>query len=125
MSRRVEDREHHIAKIVSLPILDVEVWEFDGRRLVEEHRGTGRVGQTASAGQVISLDVGLEDVRDPHGLLSGGFEVGLDVKLWIHHSAGGCTPSAKQVAGTAVFGTRNWRKIVSGPPCRDGVQSQR
>jgi len=53
------------------------------------------------AGQVISLDVGLEDVRDPHGLLSSGVEIGLDLKLWIHHSAAGFARSAEQVASAA------------------------
>jgi hypothetical protein len=42
--------------------------------------------------------VGLDDVSDAHGLLGGGLEIGLDVLLWIHHSAGSCTPSAEQVA---------------------------
>ena len=50
---------------------------------------------------MVGLDVGLDDVRDTHGLLSGGFEIGLDLQLWIHHSAGGCPPSAEQVARTA------------------------
>jgi hypothetical protein len=50
---------------------------------------------------VIGLNVGLVDVRDPHGLLSGRFEVRLDLKLWIHHSAAGCARSAEQVAGAA------------------------
>ena len=50
---------------------------------------------------MISLDVGLEDVRDPHGLLSGGFKIGLDIELWIHHSAASCARSAEQVASAA------------------------
>ena len=50
---------------------------------------------------MIGLNVGLVDVRDPHGFLSGRFEVRLDLKLWIHHSAAGCTRSAEQVAGAA------------------------
>jgi hypothetical protein len=48
--------------------------------------------------------VGLEDVRDPHVLLGGGLDIGLDVLLWIHHSAAGCTPSAEEVAGAAGLG---------------------
>ena len=50
---------------------------------------------------MIGLDMGLVDVRDPHRLLSGRFEVRLDLKLWIHHSAARCARSAKQVAGAA------------------------
>jgi hypothetical protein len=42
--------------------------------------------------------VRLDDVSDAHGLLGGRLEIGLDVLLWIHHSAGSCTPSAEQVA---------------------------
>ena len=58
---------------------------------------------------MISLDVGLEDVRDPHGLLSGGFEIGLDVELWIHHSAASCARSPEQIAGAAGL----WRQEVA------------
>jgi len=109
VSGRVEDREHHIAKIVSLSILDVEVWELDRCRLVENHGGASCFREATSARQVIGLDVGLEDVRDPHGLLSGGFEIGLDIELWIHHSAGSCAPSAEQIAGAAGL----WRQEVA------------
>jgi hypothetical protein len=67
---------------------------------------------------VIGLDVGLVDVRDPHGLLSGGFEVGLDLKLWIHHSAAGCARSAEQVAGAAGLRrqevAKNHKVLLSG-----------
>jgi hypothetical protein len=45
--------------------------------------------------------VRLEDVRDPHVLLGGGLDIGLDVLLWIHHSAASCTPSAEEIAGAA------------------------
>jgi hypothetical protein len=50
---------------------------------------------------VIGLDVGLDDVGDPHGLLGRRFEVGLDVELWIHHSARSGAPSAEEIAGAA------------------------
>jgi len=50
---------------------------------------------------VIGLDMRLEDMGDSHGLLGGRLEVGLDLELWIHHSAAGCTASAEQVAGAA------------------------
>src|SRR5205809_3583308 len=43
----------------------------------------------------------LEDMGDPHRLLGRRLEVGLDLELWIHHSAAGCTPSAEQVTGAA------------------------
>jgi hypothetical protein len=50
--------------------------------------------------------VRLEDVRDPHVLLRGSLDIGLDVLLWIHHSAAGCTPSAEEVAGAAGLGSQ-------------------
>jgi hypothetical protein len=53
--------------------------------------------------------VRLKDARDPHRLLSGGFEIGLDVKLWIHHSAASFARSAEQVASAAGL----WRQEVS------------
>src|SRR5262249_24243769 len=99
--RRVQDRERDVAQIDPLAVLDVDVWELDRPRPMQDHRGAGRLRETARARQVVGLHVGLEDVRDPHRLLSGGLEIGLDVELWIHHSAGGSPPSAEQVAGAA------------------------
>src|SRR5438552_2409670 len=54
----------------------------------------------------------LEDVGDSHGLLGGRLEVGLDLALWIHHSAAGCTPSAEQVAGAAGLRRQKMGKII-------------
>jgi hypothetical protein len=53
---------------------------------------------------VVGLDVALEDVGDPHPLLAGRLQIGLDLMLWIHHSAGRCARSAEDVAGAAGLG---------------------
>jgi hypothetical protein len=50
--------------------------------------------------------VGLEDVGDAHVLLGGRCDVGVDVRLWIHHSAGALAPSAEDVAGAAGTGVQ-------------------
>ena len=68
---------------------------------MEEDGGSRHIRETTGPGKVIGLDMRLEDVGDPHGLLRGRLEVGLDLELWIHHSAGACAPSAEQVAGAA------------------------
>jgi hypothetical protein len=60
--------------------------------------------------------VRLEDVRDPHGLLRGGFEVRLDVVLWIHHSAAGCAASAEHVTGAAGLGRQEMPEDHGTPP---------
>ena len=69
--------------------------------LVHEDRRPGRFGEPPGARDVIGLHVGLDDVTDPHVLLSRRFEVGLDILLWIHHSAAGCAASAEHVARAA------------------------
>jgi hypothetical protein len=60
----------------------------------------------------------LEDMGDPHGLLGGRLEVELDLELWIHHSAAGCTPSAEEVAGAAGLRgqevAENHKSLLSG-----------
>ena len=71
---------------------------------MDEDGRAGHCRETARAGGMIRLDVRLEDVRDPHVLLGGGLDIGLDVLLWIHHSAAGCTPSAEEIAGAAGLG---------------------
>jgi hypothetical protein len=65
---------------------------------------------------MVGLDVRLENVRDPHRLLRGGFEVRLDVVLWIHHSAGACAASAEQVAGAAGLRREELAKNHEAPP---------
>ena len=87
-----------------LPVMKAHVGELDGSRLVDEDGRAGHPREALRAGGVVRLNVGLEDVRDPHVLLGGGLEVGLDVLLWIHHSAAGCAPSAEEVAGAAGLG---------------------
>ena len=97
--RRVQDGDPHVTKVVRLPIVEAHVGERDGGRRVDEHGRAGHPREALRPGGVIRLEVGLEDVRDPHVLLGGGLDVGLDVLLWIHHSAAGCAPSAEEIAG--------------------------
>jgi hypothetical protein len=86
---------------VLFAVSEVGMGERHQGRLVEEDRRPSCRGQPAGAGLVVGLHVSLEDVRDAHGFLSGGLEIGLDLQLWIHHSAGACAPSAEQIARTA------------------------
>jgi hypothetical protein len=60
--------------------------------------------------------VRLEDVGDFHGLLSRRLEVGLDLKLWIHHSAAGVAHSAEHVAGAPGLRRQEVTKNHDCPP---------
>jgi hypothetical protein len=101
----MEHAHTHVAQLVLLAVLHVDVRKAHAGRLVIEN-GRARDGREAArAGEVVGLDMGLEDVRDAHPLLSGRFEVRLDVGLWIHHSAAGFAPSAEEVAGAAGLGS--------------------
>jgi hypothetical protein len=60
--------------------------------------------------------VGLDDVTDPHVLLSRRFEVGLDILLWIHHSAAGCAASAEHVARAAGLRREEMAEDHGAPP---------
>ena len=101
MARRVEEGHPDVAHLVLFAVGHGHVRELDAGALVEQDRGPRGGGQPPGAGQVICLDVGLDDVGDAHGLVGRGFEIGLDVKLWIHHSARSGAPSAEQIAGAA------------------------
>ena len=103
-------------------MFDVGVSKPDRCRLVEDHRGSGRGSETTGAGEVVGLDVGLNDMREPHGFLGSGFKIGLDVELWIHHSAASCARSAEDVAGAAGLRrqevAKNHGALLSSPgPC--------
>jgi hypothetical protein len=87
---------------------------------VEDHRCARCVCETTGAGEVIGLNVRLEDMGDPHGLLLGGLEVRFDIELWIHHSAASCAPSAEELA-QPVFGDRKCRKIMGASFSVSGV----
>ncbi len=104
MAGRMEDGHAHVAHLVVLAIFDGDVGEAHLGRLVEQHRGAGDPREMPGSGEVVGLDVGLEHVRDAHVLLRGGLEVGLDVGLWIHHSAAPCPPSAEEIARAAGLG---------------------
>jgi hypothetical protein len=55
---------------------------------------------------MVSLDVGLENVRNAHVSLRRRVEVRLDVVLWIHHSAAGCARFSR--AGN--WRSRSWAR---------------
>jgi hypothetical protein len=60
--------------------------------------------------------VRLDDMGNAHALLRGRFEVGLDVVLWIHHSAAGCAASAEHVTGAAGLGRQEMPEDHGTPP---------
>ena len=104
MPGRVQHRDPNVAHLVLLAVLQIHVREFDGRGGVDEHRRAGDDRQPPGTRHVVRLHVRLEDVGDAHVLLCGRLDIGLDLVLWIHHSAAGCAPSAEEVAGAAGFG---------------------
>jgi hypothetical protein len=65
---------------------------------------------------VIGLHVSLDDVTHAHVFLRRRFQIGLDVVLWIHHSAAGCAASAEQVAGAAGLRREEMPEDHATPP---------
>ena len=119
--RRVQDGDPHVAKVMLLPILEAHVGERDRGRFVDENGRAGHPREALRPGGVVRLDVRLEDVRDPHVLLSGGLDIGLDVLLWIHHSAAGCPPSAEEIAGAAGLGGQELPEDHGASPLLPGL----
>jgi hypothetical protein len=98
MAGGVPHRELHVAQLVLLAVRHADMREVDRRGFMEQDRRACRPGEPTRTRDVVRLNVRLDDVGDPHGLLGGRLEIGLDVVLWIHHSAGSCAASAEQVA---------------------------
>jgi len=104
--------EHGLEKRLSrIKAPTLVVWGTEDRfvaplyaRIFGEKIPGARVHMIENAGHVVGLDVGLDDVGDAHVLLCRGFQIRLDVVLWIHHSAAGCAASAEHVARTAGLG---------------------
>jgi hypothetical protein len=119
VTRRVQERHPDVAHLVLLAVGDADVWERDRGGFVDEDRGAGDRGQPPGAGEVVGLDVGLDDVAHTHGLLAGGLEVGLDLQLWIHHSARSGAASAEEVAGAAGLGGEELSEDHGSPPGED------
>ena len=94
MAGRVQDRQPDVARLVLIAIHQRHIGKTRARGLVEQDRSTGGRGQLARTRNVIRLDVRLQDVADPHALFGGRLEIGLDVVLWVHHSARMCAAYA-------------------------------
>src|SRR2546422_986956 len=90
MPGRGQYPEADIAEVEAVFVSNVRVREANVGGFVHEDRRTRRLGQAPSARQVIGLHVRLDDVGDAHVLLCRGFQIRLDVVLWIHHSAARC-----------------------------------
>src|SRR6267142_6460708 len=117
MPGRVEHREPDIARLVLIAIGE----RYEGKPRAggfgEEDPGAGGCGELTSSGDVIRLDVGLQDVGDSHALFGRRLEIRLDVVLWIHHSARMCAASAEQVAGAPRLRREELAKDHGPPPC--------
>jgi hypothetical protein len=60
------------------------------------------LGQTTSTGNVIRLNMSVNDILDLHPLCCRKFDVGIDViGLWVHDRGPCLTGSTKDVSGTA------------------------
>ncbi len=93
----MQERHVDVPHVVFFAILDTDVRKPDRCGSMEEDRRACHFGQSPGAGQMVGLHVGFDDMGDPHRLLGRGFEIRLDLQLWIHHSAAGCPSSAEQV----------------------------
>ena len=100
MPRGMQDAHPDVAEIELIPISKRTEVKMCLRRLVEVDRRPGLGRQFAAAGEMVGLDVGFDDVRDPDARLLGRLEVLIDILLWIHHSCAVFTPSPKEVRGT-------------------------
>jgi hypothetical protein len=118
---RVEHGDLDVAQLERLAVGHADVRDDDRRRPVEEHGRPGEGREPARAGDVIRLDVGLEDVGDAQGLLRGRVDIGLDLMLWIHHSAGAHAPSAEEIAGAAGRGVEEMAEDHGSPPSPVGA----
>lgn len=67
--------------------------QIDGRA------GLGR--KFTAARKMVRLNVGLNDMRDPHMCALARLKILVNLLLWIHHSATALSPSPKEVRGTA------------------------
>jgi hypothetical protein len=82
-------------------------------RLVYDIARTNRVGKRSPAGDVIGVNVGVDDVRDAHARLATHLLVRADVFDRIDDDALALAAAAEEVRRADGDVWRNWRKIMS------------
>ena len=81
VSRRVHDAQDHLTNRYLIAVVDGREREGDAGLLVQVERGAGGGGQRAVAGDVVGVDMGIDDADDAVVALAGEVEVRLDVEL--------------------------------------------
>jgi len=97
MTRRVEDPHLDVAQLELVPIFQRVEGKMRLRSLVEIDRRARLRRQPATAGEVVRLNVGLDDMRDPHSAFLAGLEILIDLLLWIHHSRRALSRSPEEI----------------------------
>ena len=93
---RVQDPHGHRTHLHDIAVTHPDPVEADRVVGVDQVRRTGRPGQRIPAGDVVVVDVRLDDMRDPHPGPRGRREHPVDVPLRVDHQ--GDLPVVHQVA---------------------------
>lgn len=102
VARRVKDFDRYVSQIKPLTVSQWSESEANIRRRMQAVGRAGSVGQAATAGKVVRLDVRVNDIIDLHALHVCELGIGLNVsRLWVHDRSPGLACSTEDVSGAA------------------------
>ncbi len=79
MTRRMEDLNRHIAKLKHVAVMNAPKWRR-GLRIVEKDVvGACGLRERPCRGDVVRMQVGVDDIENSHSGFRGGIEVDRDV----------------------------------------------
>jgi hypothetical protein len=107
----MEDFDPGIPEFEFLPILQGMEFEFDLRRFMEAVRRPGFLRQSDSAGTVIGMDMGIDDMGDFHALGRGERQICIYVLfMGIDHGAFSFASASEEIGSAAGFVVVVWSK---------------
>jgi hypothetical protein len=97
VTRRVQHGGRDVSEWKHLAVLHAFEWKRYVRIRRKYVRGSGRFSQGSPRGEMISVDMRIDDEVNSHAAILGGAQIRLDVAHGIDHRSHGLAAAAKEV----------------------------
>ncbi len=114
----VERLDRHVAEVEQIAVAHCAKRRGGGRVGEENVFGPGRLGERAPRGQVIGMDVRVNDVANLQPGLSGRVEIARDVADRVDDRAGGLAAAAEQIRDADRIGVQELSQDHAKPPLK-------
>src|SRR5438270_13705165 len=97
----VDDLDDQLSEVQLLAVSDLVESEYDVGRFVQPQSRLGCLRELAVTGDVVGVQVGIEDISDRVTALVGEGEILLDIELRVNDRGLTRLPRRKEIAGAA------------------------